>query len=249
MSILELRDLKKHFGGVQAIKGVSLSVKEGDCLGLLGDNGAGKSTLIKIISGNFSPSSGSMFVDGKQVHFSGPLDARDAGIETVYQDLALCENLTAAENVFLGREEVSGLWPFRWLAKSNMRARTQELLARLKSDTPVDGLIKNFSGGQRQAVAISRTLLSKPKIVLLDEPLAAISVKQVREVLRLIEELNKSGITVILISHRMSDIFSVCNRIVVMRQGLLVGDKPTVETTPEEITGLITGAVNEAFAA
>ncbi|HYJ20224.1 MAG TPA: ATP-binding cassette domain-containing protein, partial [Burkholderiales bacterium] len=168
------------------------------------------------------------------------------GIEIVYQDLALCDNLTAAANVFLGRELMKGVRPFRVLDYKTMYRRAGELFAELKSETRPRDLVRKMSGGQRQAVAIARTRLSEPKIVLMDEPTAAISVRQVAEVLNLIRRLRDHNITVVLISHRMPDVFAVADRIVVMRRGEMVADKPTAASSPEEVTGLITGAIETA---
>jgi simple sugar transport system ATP-binding protein len=209
----------------------------------MGDNGAGKSTLVKIIAGNFPPSTGSILLDGQDVAFHSPLDARRHGIEIVYQDLALCNNLTAALNVFMGRELVRGIGPFKFLDRRAMVRRAGELFAELKSETRPGDLVQQMSGGQRQAVAIARTRLSDPKIVLMDEPTAAISVRQVAEVLDMIHRLKDSGHAVILISHRMPDVFAVCDRVAVLRRGYKVADRPIAEITPEDVTGLITGAI------
>jgi len=246
MAILELSDISKHFGAITALAGVSLSLHEGEVVGLMGDNGAGKSTLVKIIAGNYPASEGSMALGGRRVTFHKPTDARAAGIEIVYQDLALCDNLTAAENVFLGRELMLGIGPIRILDYRAMFRRAGELFAELKSETRPRDLVRRMSGGQRQAVAIARTRLSEPKIVLMDEPTAAISVRQVAEVLHLIRHLRERGIAVVLISHRMPDVFAVADRIVVLRRGRKVADKPVTQSSPEEVTGLITGAIEAA---
>ncbi|MEM7024258.1 MAG: ATP-binding cassette domain-containing protein [Pseudomonadota bacterium] len=246
MAVLELRKVAKHFGAIEALKGVDLDLEAGEVLGLMGDNGAGKSTMVKIIAGNFPPSEGEIRLDGQACHFHRPLDARAEGIEVVYQDLALCDNLTAAANVFLGRERKKKFGPFRFLDYPSMYARTAELFAELKSETRPRDLVRQMSGGQRQAVAIARTRLSDAKIVLMDEPTAAISVRQVAEVLDLIRRLRDSGIAIILISHRMPDVFAVCDRISVLRRGRKVAEKAIAETSPEEITGLITGAIASA---
>jgi simple sugar transport system ATP-binding protein len=185
-------------------------------------------------------------MQGREVAFHKPADARAAGIEIVYQDLALCDNLSAAENVFLGRELVRGFGPVRVLNYAAMFRRAGELFAELKSETRPRDLVRSMSGGQRQAVAIARTRLSDPKIVLMDEPTAAISVRQVAEVLSLIRRLRDHGIAVVLISHRMPDVFAVANRIVVMRRGEKVADKDIGGSSPEEVTGLITGAIETA---
>ncbi|MBA1141002.1 sugar ABC transporter ATP-binding protein [Mesorhizobium sp. CCANP35] len=246
MSLLEVQGVGKSFGAIRALSDVSFSIEPGEVAGLMGDNGAGKSTMVKLISGNFPPSEGEIRVDGKACHFHKPLDARDEGIEVVYQDLALADNLTAAQNVFLGRELKKGIWPFRILDKQAMIDRSAELFGELKSETRPRDLVKKMSGGQRQAVAIARTRLSNAKLVLMDEPTAAISVRQVAEVLDLIRRMKARGVAVILISHRMPDVFAVCDRIVVLRRGTKVADKPTDQTSPEEITGLITGAIRAA---
>ena len=246
LAILELSSVSKNFGAIQALQDVSLSLDEAEVIGLMGDNGAGKSTLVKIIAGNFPPSRGVISIEGKEVHFHRPIDARHHGVEIVYQDLALCDNLTAAANVFLGRELRKGRWPFCILDYASMSRRAGELFRELKSETRPRDLVKQMSGGQRQAVAIARTRLSDPKIVLMDEPTAAISVRQVAEVLNLIRRLRDTGHSVILISHRMPDVFAVADRITVLRRGRKVADKRIADSSPEEVTGLITGAIEAA---
>jgi len=246
MSVLRLEGISKHFGAIQALEGVSLSLAAGEILGLMGDNGAGKSTLVKIIAGNYRPSDGRIHIDGEEKDFHRPIEARQSGIEIVYQDLALCDNLTAATNVFLGRELTRSLGPFRIMDYGAMNEVSARLFKELKSETRPKDLVRDMSGGQRQAVAIARTRLAKARIVLMDEPTAAISVRQVAEVLNLIRELRRQQIAVILISHRMPDVFAVADRITVLRRGRKVADKPTTETSPEEITGLITGAIDMA---
>jgi simple sugar transport system ATP-binding protein len=246
MALLELRDISKHFGAIEALRGVDLDLERGEVVGLMGDNGAGKSTLVKCIAGNFRPSTGEIRLDGEVQHFHKPADARERGVEVVYQDLALCNNLTAAENVFLGREPKKSYGPFRFLDYAQMYARAGEIFAELKSETRPRDLVKRMSGGQRQAVAIARTRLKDAKVVLMDEPTAAISVRQVKEVLDLILRLRDKGMAVVLISHRMPDVFTVCDRVVVMRRGTKVADKAIVDSSPEEVTGLITGAIRVA---
>jgi len=246
MSRLRLNGISKHFGAIQALNDVNFEVAPGEVVGLMGDNGAGKSTLVKIIAGNFRPSHGEIRLDDKPMEFGRPIDAQRAGIEIVYQDLALCDNLTAASNVFLGREMKKGIGPLKVLDYPAMHTRAAELFATLKSETRPRDLVKRMSGGQRQAVAISRTLLSEPKLVLMDEPTAAISVRQVAEVLDLIRRLRDRGISIILITHRMPDVFAVADRVVVLRRGTLVADKRIDESSPEEVTGLITGAIETA---
>ena len=246
MALLEVRNVAKHFGAIHAVNDLSFEVEPGEVVGLMGDNGAGKSTMVKLIAGNFPPTHGEIVVGGEVCHFHKPIEARAKGIEVVYQDLALADNLTAAQNVFLGREAKKGYWPFQVLDKQAMIDRSAELFGELKSETRPKDLVRKMSGGQRQAVAIARTRLSNAKLVLMDEPTAAISVRQVAEVLELIRRLKHQDVAVMLISHRMPDVFAVCDRIVVMRRGTKVADKRTVETSPEEITGLITGAIRAA---
>lgn len=247
MAVLELTNISKHFGAIQAVNDVSLSIEAGQVVGLMGDNGAGKSTLVKMIAGNFRPSDGTMRLGGSELILHKPVEARQNGIEIVYQDLALCDNLTAAANVFLGREVRRGFGPFRILDYATMYRRAGQIFAELKSETRPRDLVKQMSGGQRQAVAIARTRLSEAKIVLMDEPTAAISVRQVAEVLNLIRHLRDQGIAVVLISHRMPDVFDVADRVIVMRRGRKVADKQIEATSPEEVTGLITGAIEQVL--
>ena len=245
VAILELTNISKHFGAIQAVNDISLSLEAGEVVGLMGDNGAGKSTLVKMIAGNYRPSHGSIRMEDKELIMHRPVEARQHGIEIVHQDLALCNNLTAAANVFLGRELHTGVGPFQILDYATMYKRAGQIFAELKSETRPRDLVKQMSGGQRQAVAIARTRLSNPKIVLMDEPTAAISVRQVAEVLNLIRLLRDQGIVVVLISHRMPDVFSVADRIIVLRRGRKVADKKIAASSPEEVTGLITGAIEQ----
>ncbi len=246
MEILELNKISKNFGAIKALDNVTLSLRSGEVLGLMGDNGAGKSTLIKIIAGNFKQSSGTISFENKNVEFSKPMEARDKGIEVVYQDLALCDNLTAASNIFLTREIKRNFGFLSVINFAQMFKRAKEIFNELKSETLPDEEVKMMSGGQRQAVAIGRTKLSKAKVVLLDEPTAAISVRQVAEVLELIKQLKNQGIAVVIISHRMPDVFAVSDRIAVLRRGQLVANKLASQSSPEEVTALITGAIEKA---
>ena len=186
-------------------------------------------------------------MEGAELVLHRPVEARQHGIEIIYQDLALCDNLTAAANVFLAREMMKGAGPLAILDDAAMVRRAGQIFAELKSETRPRDLVKRMSGGQRQAVAIARTRLSEPKIVLMDEPTAAISVRQVAEVLSLIRRLRDHGIAIILISHRMPDVFAVSDRIVVLRRGRKVADKPIAASSPEEVTGLITGAIESVL--
>jgi simple sugar transport system ATP-binding protein len=241
--VLRMQGISRNFGAIQALDTVDLSLTQGEVLGLMGDNGAGKSTLVKIIAGNVPPSEGTIQLDGQEVQFHSPLDARRHGIEIVYQDLALCNNLNASLNVFMGREITRGWGPFQFLDRRAMVKRAGELFAELKSETRPGDQVLRMSGGQRQAVALARTRLSDPKIVLMDEPTAAISVRQVAEVLDMIRQLKETGHAVILISHRMPDVFAVSDRVAVMRRGEMVAEKAIADITPEDVTGLITGAI------
>jgi simple sugar transport system ATP-binding protein len=246
MMLLDLVDIGKSYGAVQALSHVSFSIKPGEILGLMGDNGAGKSTLVKIMAGVFPPSEGTMRFADKEVHFHAPIDARNAGIEVVHQDLALADNLTAAANIFLGREIHRRVGPLNLLDHGRMERRAAELFQELKSETRPTELVRKMSGGQRQAVAIARTRLADARLILMDEPTAAISVRQIAEVLALIGRLRDAGIAVVLISHRMPDVFEICDRVVVMRRGRVVANKPIPETSPQEVTALITGALEAA---
>jgi len=245
MALLELKNVSKHFGAIHALNEVSLSLEPGQVLGLMGDNGAGKSTLVKIVAGNFRPTHGTMQLE-RDLSMHRPIEARRHGIEIVHQDLALCDNLSAAANVFLGREIRKGVGPFKILDYAAMYRRAGQIFAELRSETRPRDLVRQMSGGQRQAVAIARTRIADAKIVLMDEPTAAISVRQVAEVLNLVRRLRDRGIAIVFISHRMPDVFSVADRVVVLRRGRKVADKDVAASSPEEVTGLITGAIEHA---
>lgn len=242
-SVLALRGVTKDFGALRALDGVDLVVRAGEALALVGDNGAGKSTLLEIVAGSFSPTSGTVRLEGRDVQLASPRDARRRGIEIVHQDLALCPHLTATANIFLGREWTRGWGPLRRLDRRRMRRRAGELFAELRSDTRPEARVSQLSGGQRQAVALARTRLSDPRLVLLDEPTAAISVRQIPEVLALLRRLKQSGIAIVLVTHRLPDVFEVCDRVAVLRRGHKVAERAIADTSPEEVTGLITGAV------
>jgi simple sugar transport system ATP-binding protein len=247
MALLELTNVSKHFGAIHALNDVSLTLEGGEVVGLMGDNGAGKSTLAKIVAGNFRPSHGEIRMEGRELVMHRPIEARHHGIEIVHQDLALCDNLSAAANVFLGRELHRGAGPFKVLDYANMYRRAGQIFAELRSETRPRDLVRQMSGGQRQAVAIARTRIADARIILMDEPTAAISVRQVAEVLNLIRRLRDRGIAIVLISHRMPDVFSIADRVVVLRRGRKVADKNVASSSPEEVTGLITGAIEHAL--
>ena len=241
MSILSLKNIEMNFGAIQALTGVSFNIEESETVGLMGDNGAGKSTLLKIIAGNFKPSSGNIMFDNNEVNFEKPIDARKSGIEVVYQDLALCNHLTAASNVFLGREIQKGVWPFKYLDYPAMFKKSAELFEELKSETRPKDLVMQMSGGQRQAVAIARATAFNAKIVIMDEPTAALAVKEVGKVLDLILNLKNLGVSVIVISHRMDDIFTVCDRVMALFQGTNFAESMLKDTSRNEVIGWIMG--------
>ncbi len=243
--LLQAKNLTKRFGGLVAVDDASMEIYPGEVVGLIGDNGAGKSTMIKMISGVYQPNAGEIIFEGKTVSFSGPRDARDMGIETIYQDLALAENLDAPSNIFLGREikrrYMGGL--VKTLDRARMRDEATQILSRLDIRIPSLGQqIRNLSGGQRQAVAIARTIYWNAKMVIMDEPTAALGVAEQRKVLRLVRTLADEHVPVILISHNMQDVFAVSDRIIVMRRGRKVGELKAAETTPDEVVSLMVGA-------
>lgn len=242
---MQLRNITKSFGAVQALRGVDIEATAGEVVGLVGDNGAGKSTLIKTIAGTHTPDSGEIFVEGKQVHITTPQDSTRLGIETVYQDLALCDNLDVVANLFLGREERTTWIPFivRPMNELDMERRAQEVLRQL--DVKIPSLrvpVAALSGGQRQSVAVAKTILRQPKVVLLDEPTAALGVAQTRQVLNLIRHLRDQGLAVIVISHNLADVFEVVDRVTVPRLGRRVASFDIHATTPEQVIAAITGA-------
>ena len=244
-ALLSLEGVEKRFGAVQALGGVDFDVKPGEVVGLVGDNGAGKSTLVKVIAGIHAADAGTICFDGEEVSISTPQDATDLGIATVYQDLALCDNLDVVSNLFLGREEIDE-GPgrvTRQLDETEMEHRSHELLENLAVTIPsVRSEVGAMSGGQRQQVAVARSLLGEPKLVMLDEPTAALGVPQTKQVLALIKRLKERGLGVVVISHNLADVFEVCDRVFVMRLGRAAGDFKVSETSEHEIVGAITGA-------
>jgi ABC-type sugar transport system ATPase subunit len=224
--VVEMRNIKKSFAAVQALKGVDLILHQGEVLGLVGDNAAGKSTLMKVLSGAYIPEEGEILIEGKNTHLTDPFHARRLGIEMVYQDLALANNLDVTSNVFLGREAVSmHAGSFSVMDSRHMEREAQRLLDRLKIDIPsVRLLVERLSGGQRQAVAIARAMAFNSKVIIMDEPTAALSVAAISKVLDLVKELKAQGASVIIISHRLEDIYHVSDRLMVMRTGRKVRD-------------------------
>lgn len=245
--VVEMRNIKKSFAAVQALRGVDLTLHKNEVLGLVGDNAAGKSTLMKVLSGAYIPDEGEILIDGNKSHMTNPLDARRLGIEMVYQDLALADNLDVTANVFLGREMVSTqVGPMGVMDSRRMEQESQRLLDRLKIDIPsVRLLVERLSGGQRQAVAIARATAFNSKVIIMDEPTAALSVAAISKVLDLVRELKTQGASIIIISHRLEDIYSVCDRMVVMRHGRKVRDCPVggeLDTFREEVVAYLIGA-------
>jgi ABC-type sugar transport system ATPase subunit len=226
--VVELQGIKKHFGAVQALRGVDLALHHNEVLGLLGDNAAGKSTLMKVLSGAYIPDGGQILIEGQEVHFANPMDARRKGIEMVYQDYALANNLDVSANVFMGREVVRvKLGPIGVLDYRYMEKETRNLLARLKIDiASVRQKVERLSGGQRQAVAIARATAFDAKVIIMDEPTAALSVAAIDKVIDLVRELKAQGSSIIIISHRLEDIYRVSDRMIVLRQGRKVTDTP-----------------------
>jgi len=243
-AMLQVRQLTKRFGGLTAVDRVDLDVHPGEVVGLLGDNGAGKSTLIKMVSGVYHPDGGQIIFQGKDIKLGSPMDALDLGIETLYQDLALAENLNVYANIFLGREKTKPFLGFiRVLDHAAMHSESQKVLKRLEIEIPsLRSQIKTLSGGQRQAVAIGRSIYWNAKLLIMDEPTAALGVQEQRKVLDLVRVLRSQNIPVIIISHQLHDIFSVSDRLVIMRRGKKVAERLTKETTPDEIVGLIIGS-------
>ncbi len=247
--LLEVKGLTKRFGGLTAVNRVDLAIRPGEVVGLVGDNGAGKSTLIKMISGVYQPNEGEIYFEGRKVEITHPSQARDLGIETIYQDLALAGNLDVPANIFLGREMKRSLLGglIRVLDQQAMHDASRELLETLDVQFPsLTARIDNLSGGQRQAVAISRALYWRAKLLIMDEPTNNLGVVEQRKVLDLILRLRDQGIPVILISHTMHDVFAVTNRIVVMHRGRKVAEKKTAETDHQEIVQYMVGALDDS---
>jgi ABC-type sugar transport system ATPase subunit len=245
--MLEVRDLVKRFGGLTAVNGVSLGVRPGEVVGLVGDNGAGKSTLIKCISGVHQGDEGEILLEGEAVRFAKPIDARRAGIETIYQDLALAGNLDVSANIFLGREVRKRVVPgVHTLDEKRMLAESRKVLESLDIRIPrFRAEIDKLSGGQRQAVAIARAVYWKARLMIMDEPTNNLGVPEQRKVLALIETLRTQGVPVILISHTLPDVFAVTDRIIVMHRGRKVAEKATAGTNSTEIVEYMVGARND----
>ena len=245
--ILETQDLTKHYGGVHALTGANFQLKHGEHVAIMGDNGAGKSTFVRQITGVEQRTRGDIIFDGKPVHFSGPLEAREAGIEAVFQTLALADDLDVPDNLFLGREKTKWDWlgPFRLLDYKSMRQATLEGLEKTAVKIPnIHNSIRNMSGGQRQCVAIARTATFHSKLTIMDEPTAALGVQETQQVENIIRTLKEAGEPLILISHNMRQVFDLVDRIVVFRRGKICAnlDIKNDKITGEDVVGFITGA-------
>ncbi|WP_217576453.1 ATP-binding cassette domain-containing protein [Mesorhizobium sp. GbtcB19] len=241
--LLEVRNLSKHFGAVRALSDFSMAVRPGEVVALAGDNGAGKTTLIKAISGVYQPTAGEILLRGQPVSFSTPQEAREKGIETIYQDLALADNLSIGANIFLGREPMRKAFGFLpVLDRKRMAAAAKETMSRLDFHVSrLEAPVSNFSGGQRQAVAIGRAVYWDAQILIMDEPTAALGVPEQRKVISLIHQLKAQGRGVIFISHNLQDIFAVSDRIVVLRRGVQAGERKIAETNHDEVVKLMVG--------
>jgi D-xylose transport system ATP-binding protein len=240
--LLRLDKIKRNFGAIEALRGISFDIKRGEVVALLGDNGAGKSTLVKIIAGGLEPSSGSLNFDGVERVFRSPAEAKAAGIETVYQDLSLCTNVDVVANFFMGREIVKKYFGIPVLQEADMFAATERAIANAGTKIPsLRTNVEHLSGGQRQAIELNRFVHWGGKLVLLDEPFAALGVEQTRRGLEMIKHIASQGIGVVIITHIMAQAFQVADRIVVIRQGKVAGDIQRAKTSPDEVVRMITG--------
>lgn len=243
--LLEVKSITKKFGGLTAVDNMDMQIFPGEVVGLLGDNGAGKSTLIKVISGVYHADAGEIFFKGKPVRIGNPMEALKIGIETIYQDLALAENLNVYSNIFLGREMLKKfLGLIRVLDHEYMLNESKKILDQLEIEVPsLRNKIRTLSGGQRQAVAISRSIYWNAKFLIMDEPTAALGVVEQKKVLDLVRKLSSQGVPIIIISHQLHDVFSVADRLVIMRRGKKIAERITAKTTPDEVVGLIVGTL------
>ncbi len=240
---LQARGISKRFGGVVALDDVGIDLYAGQITGLVGDNGAGKSTLIRILSAVLTPDSGTIELNGEQVHFTSPAEARAAGIETVYQDLALAGNMPVWANIFLGRELLRGPKALNILDKRRMASDGREMLSRLSRNMPaIDAPTSQLSGGQRQAIAIARAAAWGSNVIIMDEPTAALGPAETRSVEEVIRELRDRGFVVLIISHNLEQVFRLVDRVWVLRRGRMIGNRWLADTTPEDLVGMITGA-------
>jgi fructose transport system ATP-binding protein len=242
--VLKTEGLSKHYGGVQALVGADFELRQGEHVAIMGDNGAGKSTFVRQITGVEQRTEGKVWFNGNEVNFAGPLAAREAGIETVFQNLALADDLDVPSNLFLGREKFwLRLGPFSILDRKAMRAATQAALVKTGVKIPnLSNTIRNMSGGQRQCVAIARTATFASKLIIMDEPTAALGVQETAQVENIIRQLKSNGEPLILISHNMRQVFDLVDRIIVFRRGRIVANLKKAETSGEDVVSYITGA-------
>lgn len=239
---ISLKGIRKTFGSIEALRGVDLDIAPGECVGLIGDNAAGKSTLTKIISGTYIADSGTIAIDGEQVRFTSPSEARARHIEMVFQDLSLCDHIDVMGNLFLGREETK----LSFLNNSAMKLRAREMLDDLDIRIPkLNAKVAQLSGGQRQAIAIARAASFDPRVLIMDEPTSALAVAEVEAVLRLIKRVKERGVSVILITHRLQDLFGICDKIAVMYEGTKVAERRIENTNLEDLVKLIVGKGEE----
>jgi simple sugar transport system ATP-binding protein len=239
---IAMRGIKKRFGSIEALRGVDLDLFPGECLGLVGDNAAGKSTLTKILSGAYVPDEGEIILDGSPTRFVNPADARTRRIEMVYQDLSLCDTIDVAGNLFLGREMIAGNSFVGYLDKQRMQKEARRILDGLEIRIPnLNATVAQLSGGQRQSIAIARAVAFSPQVLIMDEPTSALAVAEVEAVLALIGRVKALGVSVVLITHRLQDLFRVCNRIAVMYEGTKVAERRIEETDLTDLVKLIVG--------
>ena len=248
-TLAKMVNIEKYFGAAQALKKVSIEVQSGEILGLLGDNGAGKSTLIKILAGVFHPDKGEIFVEGEQVYFSSPRDARTRGIETVHQALSLVDIMSISRNFFLGREPTKKIGPIHLLDRKKMNEECKKAVMRLGVRVrSTNEFVSILSGGERQAISIGRAMHFKVKLLILDEPLAALSVRETREVLRQVEKVRESGVSVIFITHNVYHVYPVAERFVMLDRGIKIGEVNKKDASPEDIIEIIaTGKMGKAL--
>jgi simple sugar transport system ATP-binding protein len=237
--LLQVTGVSKSFGPMVALHDVDMEIGESEAVGLIGDNGAGKSTLVKILSGVYPPSSGEIRLGGEVIDFHSPLDARRTGVEMIYQDLALAGDVDVAGNIFLGREIRKGFGPLTYLDRNAMAAEAARMLDELGIDVEPDREAGNLSGGERQMVAVARALLFEPRLLLMDEPTAALSAEKIRVLLGLVEGLKRRGVSILLVSHRFTDILHLCDRVIVLRQGELAGELVPDAQAPEHTMALM----------
>ena len=243
--LLEVKNITKRFGGLTAVDDVSMQIYPGEVIGILGDNGAGKSTLIKVISGVHHAEAGQTFFEGRRIKINNTMEALKIGIETIYQDLALAENMNVYSNIFLGREKLRKfLGLVNVLDHEYMHNESKKVLNRLEIEIPsLKNKIRNLSGGQRQAVAISRSIYLNAKLLIMDEPTAALGVAEQKKVLNLVNTLSSHGVSIIIISHQLHDVFSVATRLIIMRRAKKVAERITIKTSADEVVGLIVGSL------